>query len=144
MYVFQYDIPKSELIDRTLWISVWHSGRLGRNVFLGDILIPLENVNNASGKPVWLQLLQQGREVAFFYIQSLKESLFAHRETAVVACMSCYVPVRNLAVLLWGENFVRWWLIGKLLAVPECTGLYHATRSCHVVVEMEVACQFVN
>lgn len=31
------------LENRTLWLSVWHSDMFGRNDFLGEVLMPLEN-----------------------------------------------------------------------------------------------------
>ncbi|KAF6207899.1 hypothetical protein GE061_016348 [Apolygus lucorum] len=38
---FQVDIKDLEL--RTLWLTVWHSDMFGRNDFLGEVLMPLEN-----------------------------------------------------------------------------------------------------
>lgn len=32
--------------DKILWLSVWHKDRLGRNEFLGEILLPLSQVRH--------------------------------------------------------------------------------------------------
>ncbi|XP_065217826.1 probable serine/threonine-protein kinase DDB_G0282963 [Planococcus citri] len=39
----KYHLPIEELETRTLWLSVWHSDIFGRNDFLGEVIIPLEN-----------------------------------------------------------------------------------------------------
>ena len=49
--------------SRTLWISVWHNDRFGRNVFLGDVILALDNYILDKPTPCWYPLLQQGREV---------------------------------------------------------------------------------
>lgn len=37
----QYSICRSQLLMRSMSISVWHHGRLSRNAFLGEVEIPL-------------------------------------------------------------------------------------------------------
>ncbi|XP_076444658.1 uncharacterized protein LOC143282778 [Babylonia areolata] len=37
-----YHISQGELENRTLWVTVWHNDRLGRNDFLGEVLIPMD------------------------------------------------------------------------------------------------------
>lgn len=37
-----YNISRGELENRTLWVTVWHSDRFGRNDFLGEVLIPMD------------------------------------------------------------------------------------------------------
>ncbi|KAK7503310.1 hypothetical protein BaRGS_00005575 [Batillaria attramentaria] len=37
-----YNISSGELQNRTLWVTVWHSDRFGRNDFLGEVLIPMD------------------------------------------------------------------------------------------------------
>lgn len=55
----------SQFSDKTLWLSVWHKDRLGRNDFLGEILLPLSQVRHQllssdlscrSTGPRWYQL----------------------------------------------------------------------------------------
>lgn len=41
--VLKYSLPLEELNSRTLWLSVWHSDMFGRNNFLGEVQLPLEN-----------------------------------------------------------------------------------------------------
>ncbi|XP_070819335.1 synaptotagmin-like protein 4 isoform X2 [Chaetodon trifascialis] len=38
----KYSISRSQLLTRSLLISVWHHGRLSRNTFLGEVEIPLD------------------------------------------------------------------------------------------------------
>jgi len=42
--VLKYSLPLEELNSRTLWLSVWHSDMFGRNNFLGEVQLPLENM----------------------------------------------------------------------------------------------------
>ncbi|XP_076466511.1 LOW QUALITY PROTEIN: uncharacterized protein LOC143297868 [Babylonia areolata] len=37
-----YAISPGELETRTLWVTVWHSDRFGRNDFLGEVTIPMD------------------------------------------------------------------------------------------------------
>ncbi|XP_025198510.1 uncharacterized protein LOC112596897 [Melanaphis sacchari] len=41
--VLKYSLSLEELNSRTLWLSVWHSDMFGRNNFLGEVQLPLEN-----------------------------------------------------------------------------------------------------
>jgi synaptotagmin-like protein len=41
--VLKYSLPLEELNNRILWLSVWHSDMFGRNNFLGEVQLPLEN-----------------------------------------------------------------------------------------------------
>lgn len=41
----QYSVSYSQLMTRSLLISVWHHGRLKRNTFLGEVEIPLDSRN---------------------------------------------------------------------------------------------------
>uniref|UniRef100_A0A8D8X929 Synaptotagmin-like protein 5 n=1 Tax=Cacopsylla melanoneura TaxID=428564 RepID=A0A8D8X929_9HEMI len=41
--VLKFHLTLEDLESRTLWLSVWHSDMFGRNDFLGEVLIPLEN-----------------------------------------------------------------------------------------------------
>jgi len=54
---------ESFLAKRTVWLAVWHSDHFGRNVFLGDTVVPLYNYE-FEGRPISYTLQQQGREVS--------------------------------------------------------------------------------
>ncbi|RVE67466.1 hypothetical protein OJAV_G00103160 [Oryzias javanicus] len=41
----KYSISRSELLNQSVSISVWHHGRLSRNIFLGEVTIPLDSRN---------------------------------------------------------------------------------------------------
>ncbi|XP_054721366.1 uncharacterized protein LOC129231143 [Uloborus diversus] len=41
--LLKFHVTVSELEIRTLWLSVWHSDRFGRNDFLGEVMLPLGN-----------------------------------------------------------------------------------------------------
>lgn len=41
--MFQFHITLEGLESRTLWLSVWHSDMFGRNDFLGEVTMALEN-----------------------------------------------------------------------------------------------------
>ncbi|XP_011478231.1 synaptotagmin-like protein 4 isoform X1 [Oryzias latipes] len=41
----KYSMSRSELLGQSVSISVWHHGRLSRNVFLGEVTIPLDSAN---------------------------------------------------------------------------------------------------
>ncbi|KAG9338645.1 hypothetical protein JZ751_025483, partial [Albula glossodonta] len=38
----KYSIPRSQLLTRSLQLSVWHHDRFGRNAFLGEVELPLD------------------------------------------------------------------------------------------------------
>ncbi|GCB74798.1 hypothetical protein scyTo_0003890 [Scyliorhinus torazame] len=47
----KYKLEKDELQSRTLNLSVWHSDHFGRNLFLGEVEIPLETWDWSNIKP---------------------------------------------------------------------------------------------
>lgn len=57
----------SDFDDKILWLSVWHKDRLGRNEFLGEVLIPLSQIRHQlltsdfcqSTSPKWYQLRER-------------------------------------------------------------------------------------
>ncbi|XP_057557805.1 synaptotagmin-like protein 1 isoform X2 [Hippopotamus amphibius kiboko] len=51
----RYSIPQAELRGRVLSLSVWHRESLGRNIFLGEVEVPLDTWNWDS-EPTWLPL----------------------------------------------------------------------------------------
>ncbi|KAG8178559.1 hypothetical protein JTE90_023251 [Oedothorax gibbosus] len=55
----KFHVAMNELVIRTLWLSVWHSDRFGRNDFLGEVMLPLDNdaVENSCTK--WYPLQER-------------------------------------------------------------------------------------
>ena len=51
----QYSVPQTELRGRVLSLSVWHRESLGRNIFLGEVEVPLDTWDWDS-EPTWLPL----------------------------------------------------------------------------------------
>lgn len=51
----RYSVPQAELQGRVLSLSVWHRESLGRNIFLGEVEVPLDTWNWDS-EPSWLPL----------------------------------------------------------------------------------------
>lgn len=52
----QYNVRKAELRGRTLNLSVWHHDALGRNLFLGEVEVPLGEWDWANTRPEWFNL----------------------------------------------------------------------------------------
>ncbi|KAH9504706.1 Synaptotagmin-like protein 5 [Bulinus truncatus] len=57
--VLKYSITRSELESRTLWVTVWHNDRLGRNDFLGEVTIPLDYYRFEESEPRWYPLQER-------------------------------------------------------------------------------------
>ncbi|ELW59119.1 Synaptotagmin-like protein 1 [Tupaia chinensis] len=51
----QYPVPQAALRSRVLSLSVWHRESLGRNVFLGEVRVPLDTWG-WDAEPTWLPL----------------------------------------------------------------------------------------
>ncbi|XP_004377119.3 LOW QUALITY PROTEIN: synaptotagmin-like protein 1 [Trichechus manatus latirostris] len=51
----RYSVPQAELRGRVLSLSVWHHESLGRNIFLGEVEVPLDTWDWDS-EPTWLPL----------------------------------------------------------------------------------------
>lgn len=51
---FQMSLDRLE--QRTLWLTVWHSDMFGRNDFLGEVTMPLENFVFDDPTPKWYTL----------------------------------------------------------------------------------------
>ena len=49
-------MPLSEVERRTMWLTVWHSDMFGRNDFLGEVLMLLNEVELDDSQPRWCQL----------------------------------------------------------------------------------------
>ena len=55
----QYSISKSELENRTLWVTVWHNDRFGRNDFLGEVTINFDYYKFDDPLPKWYPLQER-------------------------------------------------------------------------------------
>nr|XP_023023057.1 uncharacterized protein LOC111511278 [Leptinotarsa decemlineata] len=66
----KFHIPLNGLETRTLWLTVWHSDMFGRNDFLGEVMMTLENKVFDDPTPKWYNL--QERTEPFEDFQSYK------------------------------------------------------------------------
>ncbi|XP_053397825.1 uncharacterized protein LOC123552334 isoform X2 [Mercenaria mercenaria] len=55
----KYSLTKSELENRTLWLTVWHNDRFGRNVFLGEVTINFDYYKFEDPFPKWYPLQER-------------------------------------------------------------------------------------
>ena len=54
-YLLQYEITTAALENRSLYVSLWHNSLFGKNVFLGEVNIPL-NYKQVDSPPKTYQL----------------------------------------------------------------------------------------
>lgn len=54
-----FNLSLEELKTRTLWLTVWHSDMFGRNDFLGEVMMPLEDKVFDDPAPVWYALQER-------------------------------------------------------------------------------------
>uniref|UniRef100_UPI00358EB4A7 synaptotagmin-like protein 5 n=1 Tax=Myxine glutinosa TaxID=7769 RepID=UPI00358EB4A7 len=52
----KFTISHTQLELRSLWLSVWHYDRLHRNIFLGQLELPLDTLNLGDSPPSWYPL----------------------------------------------------------------------------------------
>lgn len=57
----KFHLSLSGLETRTLWLTVWHSDMFGRNDFLGEVMMPLENKVFDDPTPKWYNLQERVR-----------------------------------------------------------------------------------
>ncbi|ESO83943.1 hypothetical protein LOTGIDRAFT_183988 [Lottia gigantea] len=57
--VLKYNISESELYSRSLWLTVWHNDKFGRNDFLGEVLVQFENYKFTDNSPRWYPLQER-------------------------------------------------------------------------------------
>lgn len=55
----RYLISKSELENRTLWVTVWHNDRFGRNDFLGEVTINFDYFRFGDSSAKWYPLQER-------------------------------------------------------------------------------------
>jgi hypothetical protein len=58
----------SGLETRTLWLTVWHSDMFGRNDFLGEVRMPLENKIFDDPTPHWYPLQERVSSLSIIII----------------------------------------------------------------------------
>jgi len=63
--VVEFKISLRDLRTRTLWVAIWHLQRMGRNVFLGEVMIPMDTLIDhgnelESPTPKWYTLCEKG------------------------------------------------------------------------------------
>ena len=59
LFLSQFTTPLSDLENRTLWLTVWHSDMFGRNDFLGEVTLPLAGRIFDDPTPHWYQLQER-------------------------------------------------------------------------------------
>lgn len=55
----KFHISLNGLETRTLWLTVWHSDMFGRNDFLGEVMMALENKVFDDPTPKWYNLQER-------------------------------------------------------------------------------------
>ncbi|XP_050525576.1 uncharacterized protein LOC126896666 [Daktulosphaira vitifoliae] len=84
--VLKYNLSLEELNNRTLWLSVWHSDIFGRNNFLGEIRIPLENKIFDDPTPRLFPLQERTEPLEDFFVSNKGE---------IVVGLKCIPPDSN-------------------------------------------------
>lgn len=79
----------SDLENRTLWLTVWHSDMFGRNDFLGEVALPLAGRIFDDPTPHWYQLQERSE------LLDDASHLPQHRGDVIVALK--YVPADSLS-----------------------------------------------
>lgn len=92
MFSVQYEVEEEELERHTLWVSVWHNDRFGRNEFLGDVLIQLDNRALSEIEPQWYNLEQEAGVVrrslvTYFFNYQTQNHDFS--SILILACCTC-------------------------------------------------------
>ncbi|XP_050391697.1 uncharacterized protein LOC126810590 isoform X2 [Patella vulgata] len=59
--VLRYNVSKSEVENRILWLTVWNNDKFGRNDFLGEVMLSLDCYSFGDPTPKWY-LLQERLE----------------------------------------------------------------------------------
>jgi synaptotagmin-like protein len=85
--VLKYSLPLEELNSRTLWLSVWHSDMFGRNNFLGEVQLPLENMIFDDPSPK-LYPLQERTE-------PLDDTMCVSNKGEIIVGLKCVPPDPN-------------------------------------------------
>ncbi|CAG5124985.1 unnamed protein product [Candidula unifasciata] len=67
--ILKYPVSSADLASRSLWLSVCHNDRLGRNDFLGEVTVPLDYYRFDENTPQWFPLQERttSQEPIMFY-----------------------------------------------------------------------------
>ncbi|XP_047209087.1 synaptotagmin-like protein 4 isoform X3 [Girardinichthys multiradiatus] len=92
----KYSISRSQLVTRTLLISVWHNGRLSRNAFLGEVEVLLDCKDLESGREEQMALMgKMGSAV--------QASPFAQYKGELVISLKYVTPKKTTAEKVKGK-----------------------------------------
>ena len=57
----QYSVAESELSSRTVWLTVWDKDTFAPNQFLGEVRLPLKDLDLRSETEMWYTLVDKVR-----------------------------------------------------------------------------------
>ncbi|XP_054886895.1 synaptotagmin-like protein 4 isoform X2 [Poeciliopsis prolifica] len=93
----KYSIVRSQLVNRSLLMSVWHSGRLSRNAFLGEVQVPLDCKDLESGCEEQMALMGKVGSV-------VPASPFAQYKGELVISLKYVTPKKTTAEKVKGKK----------------------------------------
>ena len=59
LFSLQYELPSVDVAKKTLWLSVWDWDRFGRNSFLGEVRVPLSELDLSVKMEKWWPLYEK-------------------------------------------------------------------------------------
>ena len=59
LFSLQYELPSVDMAKKTLWLSVWDWDRFGRNSFLGEVRVPLSELDLSVKMEKWWPLYEK-------------------------------------------------------------------------------------
>ncbi|XP_037531147.1 synaptotagmin-like protein 4 [Nematolebias whitei] len=86
----KYSVSRSQLVARSVLMSVWHRGRLSRNTFLGEVEVPLDLRNLDSPTEDRLHLMGKASS-------SVQPSAFAQPRGELVISLKYVTPKKSTA-----------------------------------------------
>ncbi|KAK5608845.1 hypothetical protein CRENBAI_019648 [Crenichthys baileyi] len=93
----KYSISRSQLVTRSLLISVWHNGRLSRNAFLGEVEVLLDCKDLESGREEQMALMGKTGSVG-------QASPFAQYKGELVISLKYVTPKKTTAEKVKGKK----------------------------------------
>ncbi|XP_038145487.1 synaptotagmin-like protein 4 isoform X2 [Cyprinodon tularosa] len=93
----KYSISRSQLVTRSLLISVWHHGRLSRNAFLGEVEVPLDCRDLDSGREEQMALMGKTGS-------SIQASAFAQSRGELVISLKYVMPKKTTPEKVKGKK----------------------------------------
>ncbi|KAM7417379.1 hypothetical protein PAMA_017168 [Pampus argenteus] len=91
----KYSISRSQLFTRSMLISVWHYGRLSRNTFLGEVEIPVDNLDSPEEERVALM----GKAASV-----VADSAFAQYKGELAISLKYITPKKSTAEKIKGKK----------------------------------------